>query len=102
MAIALDLRGVSVDAPCGHGPAHCAARCAPESSSAGGHSNRTCSRICWKRLSGGARTRLTYQQAANTVIAEAKPSAIMYEGSCPRGELHRTSMIILRSELSLA
>jgi site-specific DNA recombinase len=32
--------------------------------------------------------RLTYQPAENTVIAEAKPSAIMYEGLCPRGDLN--------------
>ena len=29
--------------------------------------------------------RLTYQPGQNKVIAEAAPSAIIYEGSCPRG-----------------
>jgi site-specific DNA recombinase len=32
--------------------------------------------------------RLTYQPGENKVIAEAQPSAIMYEGSCPRGDLN--------------
>jgi site-specific DNA recombinase len=32
----------------------------------------------------GLGLRLTYQPGQNKVIAEAKPTAIMYEGSCPR------------------
>jgi site-specific DNA recombinase len=32
--------------------------------------------------------RLSYQPGQNKVIAEAKPPAIMYEGTCPRGDLN--------------
>lgn len=35
----------------------------------------------------GLGLQLTYHPARNTMIAEAKPSAIMYEGPCPRGDL---------------
>jgi hypothetical protein len=37
------------------------------------------------KIYSGVGLRLTYQPARNAVIAEARPSAIMYEGSCPRG-----------------
>jgi len=33
--------------------------------------------------------RLTYQPGENKMIAEARPPAIMYEGSCRRGDDHR-------------
>lgn len=33
--------------------------------------------------------RLTYQPGQNKVIAEAAPSTIMYEGSCPRPDRYR-------------
>ncbi|MEU7871279.1 recombinase family protein [Dactylosporangium sp. NPDC049140] len=36
----------------------------------------------------GLGLQLTYQPGANNVIAEAKPTAIMYEGSCRRGDLN--------------
>jgi hypothetical protein len=34
----------------------------------------------------GLGPRLTYQPGQKNVIAEAKPTAIMYEGLCPRGD----------------
>jgi site-specific DNA recombinase len=36
----------------------------------------------------GVGLKLTYQPARNAVIAAAQPSAIMYEGLCPRGDLN--------------
>jgi site-specific DNA recombinase len=36
------------------------------------------------KIYSGVGLKLTYQPARNAVIAEAAPSAIMYEGSCPR------------------
>jgi site-specific DNA recombinase len=40
------------------------------------------------KIYNGIGLRLTYQPAGQKVIAEARPSAIMYEGSCPRGDLN--------------
>jgi hypothetical protein len=40
------------------------------------------------KIYAGVGLRLTYQPGGNKVIAEAQPSAIMYEGSCPRGDLN--------------
>ncbi len=40
------------------------------------------------KIYAGVGLRLTYQPGQNKVIAEAQPSAIMYEGSCPRGDLN--------------
>ncbi|GIH21411.1 hypothetical protein [Rugosimonospora africana] len=41
------------------------------------------------KIYSGIGLRLTYQPGQNKVIAEAKPSAIMYEGSCPRPDRYR-------------
>jgi site-specific DNA recombinase len=41
------------------------------------------------KIYAGIGLRLTYQPAQYKVIAEAKPSAIMYERSCPRGDSPR-------------
>jgi site-specific DNA recombinase len=40
------------------------------------------------KIYSGIGLKLTYQAARNAVIAEAAPPAIMYEGSCPRGDLN--------------
>ncbi len=40
------------------------------------------------KIYAGVGLRLTYQPGRNNVIAEAAPPAIMYEGSCPRGDLN--------------
>lgn len=39
------------------------------------------------KIYAGVGLHLTYQPSRQTVIAEAKPPAIMYESSCPRGDL---------------
>jgi hypothetical protein len=40
------------------------------------------------KIYAGVGLRLTYEPGGNKVIAEAKPAAIMYEGSCPRGDMN--------------
>ena len=42
------------------------------------------------KIYAGVGLRLTYQPGQNKVIAEAQPTAIMYEGSCPRGNTNQT------------
>jgi hypothetical protein len=43
---------------------------------------------------------LTYEPGTRTVLAEAQPSAIMYETKCPRGDLDYNYMITARLVLA--
>jgi hypothetical protein len=40
------------------------------------------------KIYSGVGLRLTYDPSRRKVLAEARPTAIMYEGSCPRGDLN--------------
>jgi hypothetical protein len=53
------------------------------------------------KIYAGVGLRLTYEPGQNKVIAEAKPAAIMYDGSCPRRDLNPNYMVVVRQELLL-
>ena len=50
---------------------------------------------------GNVGLRLTYQPNTHKMIAEATPPAIMYDGSCPEGDLNPSYIVKLCEDLTL-